>query len=570
MASHQYAIAKASFSAGLLRPDPTSLSRDDIAHFHTLLNAVVSQCTPINVQKCKRWIIENVVQSTARCTALGKYLTALTRSFIGSSRTDGSPKREPSPKRKRLHLLYLLNDLLYHAKYRSNDASICSKVQPILVNLFGSAASFKARPKHQRKILNLLDIWEDKGYYSSEYIAKLREASKNGAEAGGFAQAEEVASVALDSASTTKLAKSAPFVMPAVHGDPSTPWYDLPAGNLMPVVEPNSTRPINPDMIKPMQFVAGPASEELVNAVKSLLQDVQVIYGTNVEKHEKASWDIDELGQPIILDEITGDILEGEGYYGWSRGFCEKMKRRKMGLDKPNQRGERKSRSRSRSSSLGRKRRHSDSDSSAAGNRRRRARSYTSSCSPSPVSERRPRNRSRSSSYSRSPRIPSNPRHTDSYPIDTQPPPPGPPFGLNQQPPPPPQFQHSFNHNFPPPPPPQSFNGSVPPPFPSWPPAPPPHMQYNQAPQYPPIPPPPPGNPPPMNFQQHGQGGFPPQGSYPPNEPGSWQGGPGFNYHGGGNWQGDGRGRGYSNHQNSGWGNNRGGQRGNYRGGRGW
>jgi hypothetical protein len=50
MASHQLAIAKASFSAGLLRPDPTSVSRDAIADFHTLLNTLIVQCSPLNVQ----------------------------------------------------------------------------------------------------------------------------------------------------------------------------------------------------------------------------------------------------------------------------------------------------------------------------------------------------------------------------------------------------------------------------------------------------------------------------------------------------------------------------------------
>jgi len=50
MTSHQLAIAKATFSAGLLRPDPTSLSRDEIASFHLLLNSVVLQCSPINIQ----------------------------------------------------------------------------------------------------------------------------------------------------------------------------------------------------------------------------------------------------------------------------------------------------------------------------------------------------------------------------------------------------------------------------------------------------------------------------------------------------------------------------------------
>ncbi|CAG8956045.1 hypothetical protein HYFRA_00008901 [Hymenoscyphus fraxineus] len=573
MASHQLAIAKASFSAGLLRPDPVSLSGDDIARFHTLLNAAITRCSAQNVQNCKHWILDYVVPSTTRSTALGKYLTALTNSFAASVRKESAAEREPSVKRKRLHLLYIINDLLYHAKYRSSDASICSKVQPILVDLFGRAASFKACPKHQKKLLDLLQIWEDKGYYSKDYITKLREAVKNGSELGDDAQAGATTSIAVDQASTTKLAKSAPYIMPAMHGDPSTPWYDLPAGNLMPVIEPNSTRPINPDMIRPMQFVAGPASEELVTAVKALLDDVHVIYGTELEGDEKGSWDIDELGQPIVLDEITGDILEGEGYYGWSRGFCEKMKRRKKGLDKPDRGRDR--RSRSRSSSRGRKRPHSDSDSSPEGPRsRQRRRSYTSSRSASSASGRNgdSRTRTRDRSYS-----PPSARRPDSHSREQQQYtgtgiPPRPPPMMNQPPPPPPPmpFQQGFNPNFPPPPPPPHFNnGPVPPPPYGWAPPPPPPMNFNQQNQWPvPPPPPPPGNPP-MNFQH--QGPFPP----PPNAPGMYP---------GGNWQG-GDGRGYpnpNNHHNqghhNGWNNGHqqhqhrgGGHRGNYRGGgRGW
>ncbi|RFU31501.1 hypothetical protein B7463_g4805, partial [Scytalidium lignicola] len=305
MASHQLAIAKAAFSAGLLRPDPVSLSRDEIAHFHSLLNDVVTQCTPQNVQKCKRWILENIVQSTARCTAFGKYLTGLSGSFSNTSTSTDSSKREPSIKRKRLHLLYLINDILFHAKYRSNDASICSKFQPILVSLFESAAVPKTGPKHLQKISDLLSIWEEKSYYSPEYIDKLREAVKNASESGPSIDAGNSAAAVDTSASKTS--KSVPFVMPAMHGDPSTPWFDLPAGNLIPHIVPNSMRPINPDMVKPLQFIAGPADENLVVAVKALLDDVQTIFGPGSEGTDKISWDIDELGQRIELDEITGE-----------------------------------------------------------------------------------------------------------------------------------------------------------------------------------------------------------------------------------------------------------------------
>ena len=50
MASHSLAISKASFSAGLMRPDPVSIARDEIAHLHTLLESVFEQCSRMNIQ----------------------------------------------------------------------------------------------------------------------------------------------------------------------------------------------------------------------------------------------------------------------------------------------------------------------------------------------------------------------------------------------------------------------------------------------------------------------------------------------------------------------------------------
>jgi hypothetical protein len=49
---HQLAIAKAALSAGLLRPDPSSVSRDEIEQFHALLDRAVTRCSPANVQVC--------------------------------------------------------------------------------------------------------------------------------------------------------------------------------------------------------------------------------------------------------------------------------------------------------------------------------------------------------------------------------------------------------------------------------------------------------------------------------------------------------------------------------------
>lgn len=566
MASHQLAIAKASFSASLLRRDPTPVSREAIADFHSYLNNVILQCSSINVQKCKQWILEHIVQSTARFTALGKYLIVFATSFTKSS------NGEPSIKRKRMHILYLLNDILYHCKYRANDASVCGKIQPVLVNLLGSTASFKDCPKHQQKIQDLLDLWEEKGYYSNEYIGKLREAAKIASEVGQFTEELIGSTENGEQGLGPKLSKTAPFVMPAMHGEASMPWFDLPAGNLMPHIVPNSTRPINPDMVKPLQFVAGPADEELVIAVKALLDDVQTIFGAGPSQDERNVCDVDELGQPIILDEITGEIIDGEGYYGWSRVFCEKMKRRRKGLEPISERGQH---SQSRSLSPQRKRRHSESEGSEESSRsRRRRRSYSSSRSPSPDYERHAKHNEYSRSNSRGRRqdygkaddngkdhgeddSPSRPTgnaelqmpetYNAAVPIQQS------GFPSNQtytNPPPMPYqpYQQGFVQAFPPNL--AQYQGSMP-----WPPPPPPghppfpNMPFNPVnPQWPPPPPPSPNVP--SNFQQTA-GGYPPgpTGWQPP-----VQGGQGRGYH-------------------RGWNNSYGGQgrggRGNFRG-RGW
>jgi hypothetical protein len=50
MASAELAVAKASLTAVLFRPDPSPCSRDEIEQFLAMLNAAVFQCSPANVQ----------------------------------------------------------------------------------------------------------------------------------------------------------------------------------------------------------------------------------------------------------------------------------------------------------------------------------------------------------------------------------------------------------------------------------------------------------------------------------------------------------------------------------------
>ncbi|KIX09821.1 uncharacterized protein Z518_00902 [Rhinocladiella mackenziei CBS 650.93] len=503
MATHHISIAKAAFAASLLRPDVTKVSRDDIPQFHSALEAALERCSSDNIQTCKRWLLENVMISAARTGALGKYLTTLSKHL--ATQPDGTVRTSIS--RRRLHILYLLNDLLHHAKCHNSDVDLqnnsTQSLRPFLVDLFQLTAS-EAKLRVSRRLDQLVKIWEEEKYFDRDDLARILDSLH------GITPKTEL-SVQGPSKSENNL-NELPYVIPATHGDPTLPFYDLPAGNLMHHIVPNSSQPMRPDEIRALQFSAGPADESLVNALKDFLKDVERIENAIPQpEEEEPPVEIDEMGQTSCHDE-AGDLV-GDTYYGWSRSFCEKMKKRERDDKHDSAR-----RTRSRSSSRSRSRSHArvhhkrrrQSESSSASSRS--SRSYSRSASRSRygrISSRWGASRSRSRSPSRTrsytlekslprsglpPRI-SPPKHF----VNT---PPGPP--------PPPLLSTSIGLPFPPSP----FDPGripVPPPCPPnwtgpWPPPPPPPPQgYQNL----PIPPAPPNLPPP-----------PPPGSWPfqPNE----------------------------------------------------
>lgn len=373
-----------------------------------------------------------------------------------------------------------------------------------LPSLIATAASFENCPKHKKKLEDLINLWDEKRYFGPDLISQLREAFTTGT----------VATPSIQTQATTtaiKLAKAAPYVLPSTHGDSSTPWYDLPAANWLPHFTPNSTKPMVPELMRPLQLPAGPADKVLADAVRSLLVDVERLYSKERKWEDDPHVDLNELGERVVLDEITGEIVGGSTYYGWSRGFCEKMKERRkkktLGDDRgrPSSRSPSVSRGSARSSSPpGFKRRKLSPDS--------RSRSRSRSRSHDRRQNRSHHRRSSSRSRSRSP-----PRHHHKSPIRSPP----------RHPPPPHQQSYPPHPNFPPvppganfpvpPPPPVGYQGPWPPPLPAmggpagtWFPnnpgmMPPQMMGGGMGGWQVPPPPPPPG--PPQNGYGRGYGG---------------------------------------------------------------
>ncbi|RSL42109.1 hypothetical protein CEP53_012372 [Fusarium sp. AF-6] len=312
MATPELVIAKATLSATLFRADPTSLSRPVVDAFFPLLTNAISQCSRPNVQKCKAWIVDNVAPSPARIAALAKYLGILSKSL----QDDGS---RPSLKRKRLHLLYVLNDVFYHVIKRKGDGKFATLWDGVLPSLVASAAAFDNCPKHKAKLENLVRLWEEKKYFSTDIISKLKDALASGV----ASQPTETPQI---SNAPIRLAKDAPYTLPSLHGDPSTPWYDLPATTWLPHLTPNSTKPMIPDLIRPIQLAPGPADKVLVDAVQGLLGEVERMFSREQKLNDEPGVDLNELGERVLLDEITGEIIGGETYYGWSQVETEAVR----------------------------------------------------------------------------------------------------------------------------------------------------------------------------------------------------------------------------------------------------
>lgn len=278
--------------------------------------------------------MSNIIPSAARTIAVGKYLVALSGSYKKDTNCDDtkSTKQEgPSGRRKQLHILYLLNDCLHHTKNHIESSSahaiLTGNIQTFLCDLFGHAAAYSTdiHSIHHKKLQDLLGIWDQHGYYQPSYIEKLRDTVANAARKGypDIGGSSTRVNGSWDNGSGGAR-KDAPYIMPASHGDPSAPYYDLPAGNMLPCIMPNSAMPINPQLVKPLKFLTGPAEESLATVVRTFLQDVESLddgFGEGI-----TDTDVDELGQCVLRDQTSGDTLEGMSYYGWSRAFCDKMK----------------------------------------------------------------------------------------------------------------------------------------------------------------------------------------------------------------------------------------------------
>lgn len=388
-------------------------------------------------------MLQYVASSSNRVAGLAKYFVVLAGSFNEAPPAD--TRSSTSAKRRQLHILYLLHDLLHHTKYHLDGnvafSTVSGSLQPFMVDLLGHAAAYdqQKHPKHHNRLDQLLDLWSYGQYFSPELIQKLRDVVRNGATVVSALPSSN--DVLVGEADTTRKqpGKNAPVIVPSTHGDSARLRHDLPAGNLVPHVIPHSSIPVQADSMKPLQFLAGPAASELVQTLKSFLKDARLTIGTEELINYADNLAIDGLALRGPQNEIAGDSLDGETYFAWSSAF-DQQTQQGVSDGSPSR-----SRSRSRSRSVARnefkRRRDSDSPMSRDGRR---------PTNPPWVRDRREESQVRS-------RSPSERSYSPPPPPPSFPPPvPGAWLG-----PPPPLPAMSF-----PSPPPWMAQSAFPPPFP--------------------------------------------------------------------------------------------------------
>lgn len=148
-----------------------------------LIEATLLECSRTNIKACRSFLLRSFLNSSLKVDRLGKFLTALSRQITPADH--GAIENLPretlfTARRKRLHILYLLNDVLFHASHhprKSRWQSFSKGLSPHLVELvyLASAAASNAEDDTMKRVKGIIEIWAEQGYLSKDYVDnKLR------------------------------------------------------------------------------------------------------------------------------------------------------------------------------------------------------------------------------------------------------------------------------------------------------------------------------------------------------------------------------------------------------------
>ncbi|ELW67089.1 Calcium homeostasis endoplasmic reticulum protein, partial [Tupaia chinensis] len=130
----------------------------DMTEFDNLLQPIIDTCTKDAISAGKNWMFSNA-KSPPHCELMAGHL----RNRITA---------EGAHFELRLHLIYLINDVLHHCQ-RKQARELLAALQKVVVPIY--CTSFLAvEEDKQQKIERLLQLWEKNGYFDDSIIQQLQ------------------------------------------------------------------------------------------------------------------------------------------------------------------------------------------------------------------------------------------------------------------------------------------------------------------------------------------------------------------------------------------------------------
>uniref|UniRef100_A0A4W3K0L2 Calcium homeostasis endoplasmic reticulum protein n=1 Tax=Callorhinchus milii TaxID=7868 RepID=A0A4W3K0L2_CALMI len=130
----------------------------DMTEFDSLLQPIIDTCTKDAISAGKNWMFNNA-KTPQHCELMSGHL----RNRITA---------EGAHFELRLHLIYLINDVLHHCQ-RKQARELLAALQKVVVPIY--CTSFLAvEEDKQQKIARLLQLWEKNGYFDESIIQQLQ------------------------------------------------------------------------------------------------------------------------------------------------------------------------------------------------------------------------------------------------------------------------------------------------------------------------------------------------------------------------------------------------------------
>lgn len=249
---------------------------------------------------------------------------------------NGKVQQPPQPAFKRLHLLYLLHDVLMHihahagrlSQSRVDHESVLGQVRPLattLVRLAVCGCDGKAATVRDA-VLDTIAIWKTQGLFPSGECDDIKGLVKGASEQGWDELLSALASEEAKLKGKGVIEEDFDWTLPYRHSnvdDSSAPWHELPAANGLFM---KRTRGF------PLRAVAFPNGGYDIEgggyrADDELKQEVTTLFEGMVRCHEKFTdpddvQDIDSLGNVIWKDADRPT----RNYWGWTIDGLEARK----------------------------------------------------------------------------------------------------------------------------------------------------------------------------------------------------------------------------------------------------